>query len=429
VDARSDLFSLGSVLYTMCTGRAPFRAETIPAVLRRITDTQAHSIRAINPNIPEWLEQIVARLQDKSPDRRLQSAGELVDMLEQCLAHLQQPATNSLPESLRGQRAPEGADSTGRRDNRALFRRNLIPIGCGILILLAALIVVNWRTRDPKPASLVAGDQGQHSESVVAVPVRQLPSPAEPDSKKPAPRTPVAETPIPRQMVSKSANDPAPFEENDLPFEFRWNFQEPQPDFILEWGSYGMENCKQVTDGLRVIRRPTSNEYEFAVSFELAAELLGDCELTLDFRDFKSTPTRVDWQVPRIEITGSIYSANDSKDPVHVMGIAHRRTMTGRQRATAMQGDRNVDGELVWKHEVLPANRDSGRLRLVRQNATMFYQTAPLGTEQWITIRSYSVDKGNFKQVVFGLRAEDLNGSGEAVLTNVIIRAHEMRPK
>ena len=52
VDQRSDLFSLGSVLYAMCTGRVLFRAETSYGVLRRVTDEEPRPIREINPDIP-----------------------------------------------------------------------------------------------------------------------------------------------------------------------------------------------------------------------------------------------------------------------------------------------------------------------------------------------------------------------------------------
>ncbi|MCA9073127.1 MAG: serine/threonine protein kinase, partial [Planctomycetaceae bacterium] len=52
VDHRSDLFSLGSVLYTMCTGRPPFRGETAVAVLRKVCDSEPRPIREVNPDIP-----------------------------------------------------------------------------------------------------------------------------------------------------------------------------------------------------------------------------------------------------------------------------------------------------------------------------------------------------------------------------------------
>src|SRR5207248_6841364 len=87
VEQRSDLFSLGSVLYAMCTGRAPFRAETSYGVLRRVTDDEPRPIREINPDIPDWLCGIVSKLMAKRPEDRFQSAGEVAALLEQCLAH------------------------------------------------------------------------------------------------------------------------------------------------------------------------------------------------------------------------------------------------------------------------------------------------------------------------------------------------------
>lgn len=100
VDQRSDLFSLGSVMYTMCTGRAPFRAETSYGVLRRITDEEPRPIREINPEIPEWLCRIIGRLMAKQPEDRFESAGEVAELLEECLAHVQQPTTVPLPASV-----------------------------------------------------------------------------------------------------------------------------------------------------------------------------------------------------------------------------------------------------------------------------------------------------------------------------------------
>lgn len=97
VDARSDLFSLGSVLYAMCTGRPPFRADTSYGILRRITDTDARPVREVNPNIPEWLERIVSRLLAKSIEARFQSADDVAKLLQRCLAHVQQPTMVELP--------------------------------------------------------------------------------------------------------------------------------------------------------------------------------------------------------------------------------------------------------------------------------------------------------------------------------------------
>jgi len=99
IDGRSDLFSLGCVLYALCTGHPPFRAETSYAVLRRITDDTARPIRELNNNIPEWLERIVMKLLSKSREDRFDSAEQVAELLEECLAHVQHPTTTPLPVS------------------------------------------------------------------------------------------------------------------------------------------------------------------------------------------------------------------------------------------------------------------------------------------------------------------------------------------
>ncbi|MBM82169.1 MAG: hypothetical protein CMJ78_16505 [Planctomycetaceae bacterium] len=101
VDQRSDLFSLGSVLYTMCTGRPPFRAETSYGVLRRITDEEPRPIRELNPAIPEWMSQFISKLMSKRPEDRFESASEVAELAKQCLGHVQQPTTVPLPKRCR----------------------------------------------------------------------------------------------------------------------------------------------------------------------------------------------------------------------------------------------------------------------------------------------------------------------------------------
>lgn len=100
VDARSDLFSLGSVLYTLCTGHSPFRAESTLGILRRIVDDEPRRIRETNPAIPEWLCVLISRLMSKQPADRYSSAAVAARLLEECLAHVQQPETMRLPAEL-----------------------------------------------------------------------------------------------------------------------------------------------------------------------------------------------------------------------------------------------------------------------------------------------------------------------------------------
>jgi hypothetical protein len=97
VDHRADLFSLGSVLYALCTGTPPFGGSTTLAVLRQVNDQEPASPNALNPDVPAWLEALIARLMAKDPPGRFQSAAEVAALLEGYLAHLRQPATVAAP--------------------------------------------------------------------------------------------------------------------------------------------------------------------------------------------------------------------------------------------------------------------------------------------------------------------------------------------
>ena len=92
LDARSDLFSLGSVMYAMCAGRAAFHAESALGVLRQVADKPAPSLREVSPQTPDWLIEIIEKLMAKSPGERFQSAGEVTTLLDQ---HLHDVRTSS----------------------------------------------------------------------------------------------------------------------------------------------------------------------------------------------------------------------------------------------------------------------------------------------------------------------------------------------
>ncbi len=97
VDPRSDLFSLGSVLYALCTGQPPFQANSTMGVLKRVEECRPRPVRTINPEIPELLAKIIERLHAKDPAERFQSAAEVAVLLEGYLAHLGQPETMPVP--------------------------------------------------------------------------------------------------------------------------------------------------------------------------------------------------------------------------------------------------------------------------------------------------------------------------------------------
>jgi serine/threonine protein kinase len=82
VDARADLFSLGVVLYRLCTGTLPFRGDDMMGTLMALAMDQPTSPRELNPAVPPALSQLVMSLLEKDPNRRPGSADQVVRALE-----------------------------------------------------------------------------------------------------------------------------------------------------------------------------------------------------------------------------------------------------------------------------------------------------------------------------------------------------------
>ncbi len=175
VDARSDLFCLGSVMYVLCAGRPPFRAETSYGVLRRVTDEEPRLLRELNPAIPDWLESIISRLHSKSPADRFQSAEVAAEVLEQCLAHVQQPAVVPLPAGLVPSRT-----ATRRSPVRStLIRLASVAGAAAVCITLGFLINPGQPDSNPRPASTPEAALQTDAGASLPVPAK---SPTEQDS-------------------------------------------------------------------------------------------------------------------------------------------------------------------------------------------------------------------------------------------------------
>ncbi|MEM7560854.1 MAG: protein kinase, partial [Planctomycetota bacterium] len=156
VDAASDLFSLGSVIYTMCTGRAPFRAEGSYGVLRRITDDKPRDIQELNSSIPAWLCRLVALLHAKAPEQRLGSAVELEQLLSQCLAYVEQPTVHELPQLLEEPSPRRGTSPVGK-----IAWASTVSIAC----LLGVCGAVQWAPWSSFPEKAGQGSREMESET------------------------------------------------------------------------------------------------------------------------------------------------------------------------------------------------------------------------------------------------------------------------
>ncbi len=93
IDARSDIFSLGVVLYTMLTDRLPFPEEDISLLENQIVNVVPEKPSSLNPGIPEALNAVVFKCLAKAPDDRYKNAHDLANDLRSCLSALLHTST------------------------------------------------------------------------------------------------------------------------------------------------------------------------------------------------------------------------------------------------------------------------------------------------------------------------------------------------
>jgi len=138
-DHRTDLFSLGAVLYFMATGHPPFRAERAMGVLNRVCHDRQKPLWQVAENLPDELSVLVDRLLEKQPAKRFSSADVVRDQLNKMLAQLQQPKS--------------GFGRTLRRFSMRYPRR---LVAAGVLVAtvsIAALVIARLPDVTPTPDS------------------------------------------------------------------------------------------------------------------------------------------------------------------------------------------------------------------------------------------------------------------------------------
>ncbi len=135
VDQRSDLFSLGSVIYFMCTGRPPYRSDSPMAVLNRICHEVHRPLDDVNPDVPIELAELVDRLLAKDPAKRFATAQEVETHLAELLAAMQQ-----------GRRLRRRGWLRRVRFHRPLVKRLAIGLAAALVCMLVGVTVGHFWT-------------------------------------------------------------------------------------------------------------------------------------------------------------------------------------------------------------------------------------------------------------------------------------------
>ena len=180
VDARTDLFAAGSILYEMTTGRRPFMQHTGPLLCEAILHHAPPVPRSLNPSIPEALEAVLLRALEKEPGRRYQSAAGFITDLEAGEPAGTPGRTQEGMTPKAGSEAPPGPWPPRKRWALTAALTAVLATGAGIGIhlyfgggVIDSLVVLPFQNRDGNPESEYLGDG--LTESIINE-VSQLPA-------------------------------------------------------------------------------------------------------------------------------------------------------------------------------------------------------------------------------------------------------------
>jgi serine/threonine protein kinase/TolB-like protein/tetratricopeptide (TPR) repeat protein len=175
VDARSDVFSLGVLLYQMATGQVPFQGDTPISTITSIMRDMPTALTDLNQGLPRHLDRVVKRCLAKDPGRRYQSALELRNELEHLKEEVDSGAHDSVVSSVNALGSVSSMSGTSFAPAAAAGRSSKmkwIAIGAAALVVVSAAIAGSiWLTSrlDGGSAAAVASAAAKSGKKMIAV--------------------------------------------------------------------------------------------------------------------------------------------------------------------------------------------------------------------------------------------------------------------